>query len=98
MLHARTDKSRQKLQRRLSFRREDEEGREEREERGKREKERDQTAAKTSWPRTLYGFNTCMSVFVNVTQRAWNTPIFDFIIQQQEEKKKESHTNVIGTK
>ncbi len=57
----------------------DEEGREGGE---KRERERKKPNGKQkSWPRMLYGFNTCMSVFVNVTQRACNTPIFNFNIQ-----------------
>lgn len=44
----------------------DEEGRERGE---KRERERKKPNGKQKcWPRMLYGFNTCTSVFVNVTQ------------------------------
>lgn len=61
----------------------DEEGREggEKWERSGREKEKKPNGKQKSWLRTLYGFNTCMSVFVNVTQRVCNTPIFNSDIQ-----------------
>lgn len=65
----------------------DEEGREGGEKGGKRKKETEREA-KVLAQNVVWFFNTCMSVFVNVTERACNTPIFSFNIHLWRGKKR----------